>query len=460
MKWIILVFALAAGLRAAPPNIVLVIADDLGYGDLSCYGQGRWRTPVLDGLAENGVRFTDHYSGSTVCAPSRTALMTGRDTGHCSVRGNGAFQLEENPGDFTVAQLLKQAGYRTAMIGKSCVTGNTQDPDFVLTKGFDVFYGTTSHEDGHFRYPKFVYDQAEKVELPGNSLHEGDRYDAGLYVERAEAFIREVKNGPFFLVLSLPIPHASVLAPKGGVVELEGDFDHLPEKFHYTPTRSVKGNWAGMVLAIDGYVGRVVKALEESGVGDDTLIIFSSDNGPHFEGGMDPEVCDSNGPLRGGKRDLYEGGIRVPTIAHWPKGIANPGRASAHPSAFWDFLPTCAELVGAEPPEGIQGISYASTLTGRGVQREHEALYWEFHERGGRRALRQGNWKLVQDGLDPMKFGKPELYDLSQDLGEIEDLAAKHPQRVEAMLARMAQSRVPSDWFPLPALDELDGSSK
>jgi arylsulfatase A-like enzyme len=447
MKLTILALALVLPLAAAQkPNIVFIIADDLGYGDLGCYGQKTIRTPVLDKLAAEGIRFTQHYSGSTVCAPSRSTLMTGLDTGSTWLRGNGEFELRPDPEDLTVATLLRRAGYRTAMVGKSCVSGNTQNPQHVLNKGFDVFYGTTSHKDGHFRYPLFIYDQDKKVELEGNKLHRGKSYDAELYTTRAERFIRETED-PFFLLLSYPIPHAAVLGPEGSV---PGAIGKAPEKGHYTEVGNPAAHYRAMVEAMDGYVGRVLAALEEKGVARDTLIVFTGDNGPHYEGGYDPEMLDSSGPLRGGKRDLYEGGIRVPTIARWPAGIAKPG-VSDHASAFWDFLPTACELAGADAPEGLHGISYAPILTGKGEQRAHDFLYWEFHEKDTRRALRQGDWKLVQ--YDVAKNGKSELYHLGRDLAETTDLAREEPERVAAMLKLMESRHKPSPIFPNKALD-------
>ncbi len=442
----LLVFLFAAGLAAAKPNIVFIITDDLGYGDLGCYGQKTIRTPVLDKLAGEGIRFTQHYSGSTVCAPSRSALLTGLDTGSTWLRGNGEFELRPDPEDLTVATLLQRAGYRTAMVGKSCVSGNTQNPQQVLNKGFHVFYGTTSHRDGHFRYPLFVYDQDKKVELEGNNLHSGTSYDAELYTARAERFIRETED-PFFLLLSYPIPHAAVLGPEGSVPD---PIVKAPEKGGYTVVKNPAAHYRAMVEALDGYVGRVLAVLEEKGVARDTLLIFTSDNGSHFEGGYNPAMLNSSGPLRGGKRDLYEGGIRVPTIAHWPAGITKPGD-SDHIGAFWDFLPTACELAGIEAPAGLHGISYAPTLTSIGKQRAHDFLYWEFHEKGTRRALRQGNWKLTQ--YDVSKMGKPELYHLGNDLGETKNLAAQEPERVAAMLKLMEVHRKPSPIFPNQALD-------
>jgi len=428
------------------PNIVFIIADDLGYGDIGCYGQKTTKTPVLDKLAAEGIRFTQHYSGSTVCAPSRSSLMTGLDTGSTWLRGNGEFELRPDPQDLTVASLLQRAGYRTAMIGKGSISGDTQNPQRVLDKGFDVFFGTTDHRDGHFRYPRFVYDQTKRVDMEGNDLHTGKTYDAELFTERAEAFIRET-DGPFFLLLSYPIPHAAVLGPEGSV---PGGAGMTHEKGHYTQVKNPKAHYRAMVEAMDGYVGRVMATLEEKGVAKDTLVIFTSDNGSHFEGGYHPDMLDSSGPLRGGKRDLYEGGIRVPMIARWPAGISKPG-TSDHISAFWDFLPTACELAGVEAPAGIHGISYAPSITGKGGQPAHDFLYWEFHEQGTRRALRQGDWKLVQ--YDMEKDVKPELYHLGKDLAETQNLAGQEPERVAAMLKILENRRVPSPIFPNKALD-------
>ena len=443
---IFLILLLAVSLASAKPNIIFIITDDLGYGDLGCYGQKTTQTPVLDKLAAEGIRFTQHYSGSTVCAPARSTLMTGLDTGSTWLRGNGEFELRPDPEDLTVATLLQRAGYRTAMVGKSCVSGNTQNPEHVLNKGFDVFYGTTSHKDGHFRYPHFIYDQGLRVDLEGNELHTGKSYDAELYTARAEAFIQET-DGPFFLLLSYPIPHASVLGPEGSV---QGGAGMKHKNGHYTEVKDPAAHYRAMVEALDAYVGRVLAALREKGIEKDTLIVFTSDNGSHFEGGYNPKMLESSGPLRGGKRDLHEGGIRVPMIAHWPSGIAKPG-ISDHASAFWDFLPTACELAGVDAPEGLHGISYAPTITGKGEQLAHDFLYWEFHEQGTRRALRQGDWKLLQYNLD--KQGKPELYDLRKDLAETKDLAAEEPERVAAMLKIMEERHKPSPIFPNKTLD-------
>ncbi|MES2983089.1 MAG: arylsulfatase [Verrucomicrobiota bacterium] len=426
---------------AEKPNIVFIIADDLGYGDLGSFGQKTIQTPVLDKLAAEGIRFAQHYSGSTVCGPSRSCLMTGLDTGSTWLRGNGPFELRPDPEDLTVATLLQRAGYHTAMIGKSCVTGDTQSPGRVLEKGFDVFYGTTSHKDGHYRYPRFVYDQDKKIELSENRLKTGKHYDGEIYTARAERFIDESKD-PFFLLLSYPLPHSDVLGPEGSVPS--NDDKSKREK------KDPAAHYRAMVEAIDGYVGRVRVALEKKGVARNTLIFFTSDNGSHSSGGYKPAMLNSSGPLRGYKRDLYEGGIRVPTIAHWPAGITKP-QVSNHVSAFWDFLPTACDLAGIKAPEGLHGISFAPTLTGKGEQRTHDFLYWEFHEKNTRRALLQGDWKLVQNNVTSNQ--EPELYHLGRDLAEATNLAKEEPKRVAAMLKIMEERRKPSPIFPNEALD-------
>ena len=430
------------------PNIIFIIADDLGYGDLSAYGQEHFTTPNIDRLAETGLKFTRHYSGATVCAPSRCSLMTGKDGGHATVRGNGAVSIRDE--EVTVAEVAKAAGYQTAMIGKSCVTGNTQTPEKVLQSGFDYFYGTTDHRDGHFRYPKFVYRNTGRVDFPGNKLHSGTHYDGKLYTEEALAYLaQQSEETPFFMILSYPIPHASIIAPEADraaartFVEEEVVFENSK---HYTNTPEVLANYIGMVTIMDQAVGSIVNQLKDQGLYEDTLVIFTSDNGAAFEGGKTPEMLNSNGPLRGGKRDLYEGGIRIPFIASWPAMI-DAGRSSDHPSAFWDFLPTVCELVDQPIPEDIQGLSYVPTLLGREEQVEHPYLYWEFHERGGRRALQQGDWKLVQYNVNKPAKLQTELYHLGQDIAESRDLAKSHPEKLSEMLKLIEDARVPSAEF-------------
>lgn len=457
MKSLIALVLLAAAAHAAKPNILFILADDLGYGDLSCYGQKHFETPAIDSLAANGLRFTDHYSGSTVCAPSRATLMTGKDTGHAAIRGNGAFALPAS--ETSVASLLRKAGYRTAKIGKSCVTGNTQTPEDAAVHGFDWFFGTTDHRDGHFRYPRFVYENTTRIDLPGNDLHTGDTYDLDLYRDKALAFLgQQSAEKPFFLLLSLPVPHAAINVPEDSMARVRPGVRPerkvpAPQKPpHYTHVAEPKASYAGLMTRIDDAVAAITAKLREQGLLENTLIIFTSDNGPHAEGGYHPRMLQSSGALRGHKRDLYEGGIRVPMIAHWPAAI-RPGRATDHPSAFWDFLPTACDLAGIPIPDDIQGISYLPVLRGVGEQPTHDYLYWEFFEQGGRRALRAGDWKIVQYNLAATPRGALQLFNLRDDVAESTDLAAKHPDILEKLRKQMDAARTPSPLFPYPALD-------
>ena len=456
MKWL-LPFLLACVCSAAPkPNIVVVITDDLGYGDLSCYGQKHFATPHLDRMAAEGLRFTRHYSGATVCAPARCSLMTGRDGGHASIRGNGPFALRPDPQDRTIATMLREAGYDTALIGKSCVTGNTQTPETLRAKGFDHFYGTTDHKDAHFRYPKFVYQNSERVELEGNTLYQGPHYDLDLYRREAAKWIGgRGDQKPFFLILSLPVPHASLDAPESALARVRGGItdEKSVKRAHYGGTKEVKATYAAMVTLVDDIIGELLAQLRDKGLDDNTLVLFTSDNGSHSEGGYHHSMLASNGPLRGGKRDLYEGGIRVPLVARWPKGCPG-GRVTDHACAFWDYLPTFCELAGIPVPGEIEGLSFAPLLAGNSsAQKQHPTLYWEFHELGGRRALIAGDWKLVQYGLKPGAFGKPQLYQIRDDVSEANDLAGKHPEKVTELLELIQRARVPNDRFPLPGLD-------
>lgn len=447
-------FTYAEEAVAQKPNIIFIIADDLGYSDLSCYGQKSFPTPHIDQLADSGVRFTRHYSGATVCSPSRASLMTGRDGGHVTVRGNGAYTIGDE--EITVSEIAKQADYNTAMIGKSCVTGNTQTPETVLASGFDYFYGTTDHRDGHYRYPKFVYKNTERIEFPKNKLHTGTHYDGNLYTDEALGYIaKQDENTPFFMILSYPIPHASVLAPEEDLVAARTFVKKevaAKKSKHYTATNEVKANYIAMITIMDKAVGAIRSQLEEQNLLDNTIIVFTSDNGPSSEGGTNPELLDSNGPLRGGKRDLYEGGIRIPFIASWPAAI-QAGQVTDHPSAFWDFLPTVCELTDQSIPTDIQGVSYFPTLLGKGEQNKHQSLYWEFHEKGGRRAIQQGDWKLVQYNVNAPNKTTTELFNLANDIGETTDLSLEYSDKVIELLELMDNARVPSENFPNKILD-------
>jgi len=448
--FLVLPFALPIGKSLAEkPNIVYIMVDDLGYGDLGCYGQKRIKTPSLDKMAAEGIRFTDHYAGSTVCAPSRCVLMTGLHTGHAYVRGNRETkpmgQLPLKPDTVTVAKLLKQGGYTTALIGKWGLggPGSTGIPN---KQGFDHFFGYLCQRHAHNFYPEFLFRNTDRVPLKGNRVARPRDDGAGVAVERAQyshdllaeealGFVEQNKDKPFFLYLALTIPHANNEAGgKGMEVPDLGQYAELdwpePQKGH-----------AAMISRMDADVGRLMAKLKELGLDEKTLVLFTSDNGPHREGGAHPDFNNSNGPLRGIKRDLYEGGIRVPLLARWP-GKIKPGRVTDHVSAFWDFLPTACDVAGLEPPQGIDGISYLPSLLGEKDQRKHEYLYWEYYTR---QAVRMNQWKAVRFG--PLR--RIQLYNLTDDIGETKDVAAEHPEIVKKVEQLMQVAHVDSPLFSI-----------
>ncbi len=432
------------------PNIIFILADDLGYGDLGCYGQKKIETPNIDRMATEGMLFTQHYAGSTVCAPSRCSLLTGLHTGHCTVRSNSRILMKNS--DVTVAEVLRQAGYTTGCIGKWGV-GHPPPPGDPARNGFDYFFGYLSMVHAHNYYPEFLWRNSDKVALPGNQLapaaENGERgwsfrqktYSHDLFTKDALAFIERNRHGPFFLYLAYTIPHAN---NEGG--RRTGNGMEVPD---YGPYRDKdwpepeKGK-AAMISRMDRDIGTVLARLKALGIERNTVVFFSSDNGPHVEGGIDVDFFDSNGPLRGVKRDLYEGGIRVPLIVRWP-GRIRPGTTSDHVCAFWDFLPTAAELAGVKPPRNIDGISFVPTLFGAPAkQNGHEYLYWEFHERGGKQAVRSGNWKAVRLNWHKQSNGPIELYDLRRDIGEKFNVADKYPDVVAKMRRYLESARTPS----------------
>jgi len=436
----------AAPVAAVPekPNIIYILADDLGYGDLGCYGQKDIRTPRLDRMAAEGLRFTAHYAGSTVCAPSRAALLTGRDPAHMAVRGNGNHSaLPPDPAEPTLASLLKTRGYATAMIGKSGVTGTDADPNSPHAKGFDYFFGYLTHTAAHRHYPAELTRNRKTVSLAGNQGKTGVRYAGDVLTEDALKWLAEHRDGPFLLHLALTAPHADIACPQDSVAPYLGKFKETAyADGGYAANPHPMASYAGMVSRLDGQVGEVLDKLAALGIAERTLVIFASDNGPHSEGGMEPENFNSNGPFRGGKRDLYEGGIRVPMLAWWPGTIA-AGRTSDHVSAFWDVMPTVAELAGIQQKPLSEGISLVPTLTGKGEQPSHASLYWEFHERGGNQAVRLGSWKGIRLNAHKKPEGPIELYDLDADPGELRDVAAANPAVVGKIAAIMA-ARTPA----------------
>lgn len=414
-----------------PPNVIYILADDLGFGDLSCYGQKKFETPNIDALAKKGLKFTQHYSGSTVCAPSRCCLMTGYHTGHAVVRGNAEVQPEGQepmPADtFTVAHLLQKAGYKTGLFGKWGLgaPGSVSEP---MKMGFDRFYGYNCQRIAHCYYPAFLWSNNERQLLIENAAQKNGIYAPKLIQQQALEFIRENKDQPFFCYYAAVQPHADMIAPPEYMKKHIGKYD--PEKPHdkggYVDQDTPHAAFAAMVNVLDDYVGEISQELEELGIADNTLIVFTSDNGPHLEGGHDPKYFDSNGILKGHKRDLYEGGMHVPMIASWPAKI-EAGSESDHVSAFWDFLPTMAELTKQTNPEGIDGVSMLPTLLGNTDQKQHEYLYWEFPDRKGRVAIRKGDWKAVRYKASVNPHSPLELYDLSKDQSEEFNVASEHP---------------------------------
>ena len=429
---------------AKPPNIVFILADDLGYGDVGCYGQEQVLTPRIDAMAAEGVRFTQCYAGSTVCAPSRCCLMTGMHTGHARIRGNDRVPLE--PGDTTVAEVLRGAGYETALIGKWGL-GNPDTTGVPTRQGFDYFFGYLNQKHAHNHYQDYLWENETRVEIPENvqdEKHEGvcaqcRVYADDLFADKALAFIEKDRDRPFFLYLSHVIPHAN--NERGGAL---GDGMEVPDYGPYDgkPWNNPTKGHAAMITRLDGYVGRVLDTLRAKGLDRDTLVLFTSDNGVHKEGGIDPNFFKSSGPLRGIKRSMHDGGIRVPMVA-WGPGRVPAGVVSDQVWAFWDFLPTAAELAGAQAPTGLDGVSVAAALTGA-AKIDHPPLYWEFHEGGYFRAARMGDWKAVSPGPDE----PTQLYKFPEDIGEANNIAADHPDIVAQVDAFMASARTPSEHWP------------
>ncbi|MEO7313428.1 MAG: arylsulfatase [Chitinophagaceae bacterium] len=450
--------------QAAKPNIILILADDLGYGDLGCYGQSKIKTPNLDKLAKSGMRFTQFYAGATVCAPSRAALMTGLHTGHTAVRGNkgmkpeGQFPLPAST--VTIAKLLQQGGYNTGAFGKWGLgfPGSGAEPGDM---GFKTFFGYNCQTLAHNYYPDHLWNNTQKVLYPGNEENH-QAYSADTIQAHAMKFLgAQSITKPFFLFLPFTLPHADLEVPDDSV------YQYYVKLFNETSARPRVANpdnkagglqphaaYAAMVSRLDKYVGEIVAAVTKKGMLEHTLIIFSSDNGPHKEGGNDPAFFNSSGGFTGIKRDLYEGGIREPFIVSW-KGKVKAGSESEHIAAQWDLFPTFLQLSGRPAFSTIDGISFLPELEGK-PQPVHPWLYWEFHESGGKQAVRKGNWKAVRLNVSLLSDSPIELYDLATDKQEKINVAAKYPEVVKEMAALMQQSHVPdSNWPLLP--EELKG---
>ncbi len=457
-------FASALALGAKNPNIVYILADDLGIGELSCYGQEKMKTPNIDRMATEGMQFSRHYSGSTVCAPSRCTLMTGLHTGHCSIRGNAKSPIKGSVGNmhmaegtYTIAQMLKDKGYKTGIFGKWGL-GSQESPTSPLKAGFDRFFGYNDQSHAHKYFTEYLWDDDKKVTYKGNNNTTKKDYSADTIHAEAIKFIDENKDNPFFIYYATTLPHADVISIEKYQAQFRGKF--LPEvsfdgkKGGYVAQPETHAAFAAMVHTLDTHVGEIFKKLEDEGILDNTLIIFSSDNGTHLEGGHNPTYWESTGGLRGHKREVYEGGIRTPMLVYWKNKVA-PTSKTSHISAFWDVLPTFAEIVDAEIPEGLDGISFLPTLLGKDDQKTHDYLYWEFKE-GNKKALLQGDWKLVV--LNVSKSPTYELYNLAEDRAEKNDISSKHPEKVEAMKAILKEARTAPDIkaFEFGAISEKD----
>jgi arylsulfatase A-like enzyme len=435
---------------AGRPNIILIQADDLGYGDLSAYGQTYFKTPSLDALAARGIRFTQYYAGSTVCAPSRTALMTGLHTGHASIRGNAEAPLPAT--DVTVAMALHDAGYRTAAIGKWGIgnVGTTGEPN---KKGFDYSFGFLDQRHAHRQYTDHLFRNGERYPTDIDNDYVND-----LFTRETLSFIDAGDPKPFFIYLNYTVPHAELRAPEDSMQPWRGKFPETPfvnKKGDETPTGTdaevapyrsqptPKAAFVAMITRMDRDVGTIAERLRAKGIDRNTLLMFVSDNGPHQEGGGTPDYFKSSGGLRGIKRDLYEGGIRVPFIAIWP-GTIPAGRVSNYPWAHWDMFPTLAEIAGAKTPSGLDGRSTARALKGQ-AQPAHDVFYWEFHERGFQQAVRMGRWKAVKLA----KTAALELYDLDADPREQHNVASAHGDIVKKIEDYLRTARTDNELFPI-----------
>lgn len=441
--------------RQRLPNIIYIYSDDMGYGELGCYGQQKIKTPNLDRMAAEGMRFTQHYTSTPVCAPARCMLMTGKHGGHSYIRGNkelGGFadssergQLPLPANEFTVAELVKQKGYATAVIGKwGLGMGNTEGSP--LRHGFDYFYGYYDQKQAHNYYPTHLWENdkwdtlQQAYFLPHKKLDaatatdadfnafKGNEYAPIKMTEKALAFIERSKNGPFFLYLPYTIPHVSLQAPDEWIQQYVGRFDEKPYfgQDGYTPAKYPLSTYAAMITCLDAQVGIILKKIKETGLDDNTIVMFSADNGATFNGGVNAAFFNSVGGLRGLKMDVYEGGIREPFIARWP-GKIKPGTVSDLVSAQFDLMATLAELTHQAAP-ATDGISFASELLGnKAKQQQHAYLYFEYPEKGGSLAIRMGDWKAVKNNLKKDPATSWELYNLKSDRSETTNLAAAHP---------------------------------
>ena len=433
---------------ATRPNIIFIMADDLGYGHLGCHGQQKIRTPNIDRLAAEGMRFTDCYAGAPVCAPSRSVLMTGKHGGHTSVRANsGGVPLLAK--DVTIAEVLKPAGYTTAIFGKWGL-GDAGTAGVPNQQGFDHFFGYLHQVHCHFYYPYFLWKDDQKYLLPGNEGGKRQQYTHDEIVDQAKGFLRHHKQQRFFLYLPFTIPHTELLVPEDSLKQYGGKFLE-PNPYvgkHYASQSAPRAAFAAMVTRMDRHVGEIMELIMDLEIDNETIVFFTSDNGGQDGGGPDLSFFNGNGPLRGAKGQVYEGGIRVPMIARWPSHVP-AGSVSRHVWAFDDVLPTLAELAGAANVEGVDGVSAVPTLVGEqaaGHRQQHRKFfYWEIGSgKNLRQAARMGNWKAVRMGTDrPM-----QLFDLATDIQERKDVAATHPNLVAEIETYLQTAHTPPRPYP------------
>jgi arylsulfatase A-like enzyme len=434
------------------PNVIYIMADDLGIGDLGCYGQKYIKTPAIDQLAKEGIRFAQHYVGAPVCGPSRASLITGKHTGNANVRGNALTPKSEGEefdkplakDEITIAEIMKQKGYATACVGKWGLGGPTSEGS-PNSQGFDYFYGYLNQASAHKHYPAVLFENSEKIVLNKKS------YSHDLFEEKVLDFIDRNAQQPFFLYFVPTLPHAELVVPDNDVKDYDGLFPEKPfagdpAGIGWVSQPKPIATYAAMVARLDKSVEKILDLLKKKKIDKNTLIIFTSDNGVHDRSGYNPDFLDSNGPFRGIKRDMYEGGIRTPYVARWPEKI-RPGTATYHVSAFYDLLPTLCDLIGVKVPSGSDGLSFLPSLTGEGVQKKHDFLYWELHEFGGLQAVLKDNWKLIRFNVDKQDF-RYELYNISADPGEQMNVAPQYPEHVKNLSRLMDKAHTPNERYP------------
>lgn len=459
--------------KQQPINVIYILADDMGYGDLGCYGQKSIQTPNIDRLAAEGARFTNHYSGSTVCAPSRASLLTGLHTGHTPIRGNKEYQPEgQEPLPDTIkttADFFKENGYVTAATGKWGLgfVGSSGDPN---NQGFDYFYGYNCQREAHRYYPDHLWENQSRVEIPKNVDGGMMTYAQDMINQKALDFIEANKDTAFYLYLPYVAPHAELVAPEDSLMikyrEIFKDnpgkawkaknqgADYGPDMVvgYYASQNEPRATYAAMIQRLDVYVGQIMSTLEKLGIADHTMVIFTSDNGPSSEGGADPNFFESNGGFRGLKRDLYDGGVRVPFIARLPE-VIKPGTVSDVMTAFWDMNVTYADMLDVNYSSKTDGISMLPSLKGEIQENKHEFLYWEFPQKGGRQAIRTDKYKLVKLNVNIEGETTSELYDLENDPHELSNIYTENPDIVATLEAKMDEQHIRNLTFPLYAVE-------